>query len=407
MTRIKLPGPSYTSQSVNADAQRTVNLYPEKIESGDGNTDIALYPTPGLRKFAQFGGACLSIAKTHAGDFLQGQNGATYSVTVTNNTGAASLGLVTVTENVPAGLTFVSMSGAGWTIAGNVATRTDALLPGASYPALTVTVNVAVGAPASVENSISISGGGCLQINSAQDVTAVAAPPPIENPTPFNAVNIPQGGIISGNTVIGQLSPPGHSVVTNNAIQVGDMLFVFIAYNFTANSFEVSSMIDHGPLAVWSPLSAAIRYTGPHGEPMGFQIFYGAATAPFAGASVFTLDLTFPGSPQNADMGTMSFLAVRGISSLDQLEHGTIPPGLTQVAPSITTSGNRFVLSAIEALGDNFTIAAPFFVQVGFLGFVAAWNSGTSFVAPAGTYAASWNNSAGDSIAAAYMVSFA
>lgn len=49
MARIKLPGPSYESQSVNADGQRTVNLYPERIESGDGNTDLALYSSPGLK----------------------------------------------------------------------------------------------------------------------------------------------------------------------------------------------------------------------------------------------------------------------------------------------------------------------------------------------------------------------
>lgn len=52
MTRIKLTGGSYESQSVNADCQRTVNWYPEKIESGDGNTDVALYPSPGTKLFA-------------------------------------------------------------------------------------------------------------------------------------------------------------------------------------------------------------------------------------------------------------------------------------------------------------------------------------------------------------------
>jgi hypothetical protein len=51
MSRVKLAGGSYTSQSVNADAQRTVNLYPERIESGDGNSDVVLYPSPGLKKF--------------------------------------------------------------------------------------------------------------------------------------------------------------------------------------------------------------------------------------------------------------------------------------------------------------------------------------------------------------------
>lgn len=52
MPRFGLVGPSYTDQSVNADAQMTMNLYPEVIESGAGNAPIILLPTPGLQSFA-------------------------------------------------------------------------------------------------------------------------------------------------------------------------------------------------------------------------------------------------------------------------------------------------------------------------------------------------------------------
>lgn len=41
-------GPGYTSQSRIADVERTVNWYPEKIESGIGKVDWALYPVPGF-----------------------------------------------------------------------------------------------------------------------------------------------------------------------------------------------------------------------------------------------------------------------------------------------------------------------------------------------------------------------
>lgn len=40
-------GPSYTSESKIAAYDRTVNLYPEKIESGTGTASYVLYPTPG------------------------------------------------------------------------------------------------------------------------------------------------------------------------------------------------------------------------------------------------------------------------------------------------------------------------------------------------------------------------
>lgn len=53
MPKFPLIGPSYTSQSVNADCQTTMNLYPEVIESGAGNNQIVLYPAPGTKQFVE------------------------------------------------------------------------------------------------------------------------------------------------------------------------------------------------------------------------------------------------------------------------------------------------------------------------------------------------------------------
>lgn len=54
--RLGLPGPTYTSESVNVDAQRSINFYPETVESGRGAAPIALYPTPGLTPFCPLTG---------------------------------------------------------------------------------------------------------------------------------------------------------------------------------------------------------------------------------------------------------------------------------------------------------------------------------------------------------------
>lgn len=56
MPRIGICGPSYSSQAVNADAQMTMNFYPEFDESGAGNAPILMYPTPGLAEFVNLGG---------------------------------------------------------------------------------------------------------------------------------------------------------------------------------------------------------------------------------------------------------------------------------------------------------------------------------------------------------------
>ena len=86
----------------------------------------------------------LTISKTHAGNFSQGQSGATYSVVVTNAGAGDKLAanLVTVTDNAPTGLTVTAMSGGGWTCTTLPScTRSDVLTVGASYPAITVTVS--------------------------------------------------------------------------------------------------------------------------------------------------------------------------------------------------------------------------------------------------------------------------
>lgn len=48
-------GPGYTSQSKIADCERTVNWYPERIESPGGKAQWVLYPTPGFELFAELG----------------------------------------------------------------------------------------------------------------------------------------------------------------------------------------------------------------------------------------------------------------------------------------------------------------------------------------------------------------
>jgi len=103
----------------------------------------------------------LKITKTHTGNFTKGQQNATYTVTVSNpatSTGPTS-GKVTVTDTIPTGLTLVSMAGTGWTCAGKSCNRSDVLAAGKSYPAITVTVDVASNAPSSVTNTVSVSGG--------------------------------------------------------------------------------------------------------------------------------------------------------------------------------------------------------------------------------------------------------
>ncbi len=107
-------------------------------------------------------GPSLTIAKTHSGNFVQGQPNAAYTVTVSNaaNAGPTS-GAVTVTDTPPSGLTLVSMGGSGWTC-GATCSRSDVLNPGSSYPPITVTVSVAANASSPLVNMVSVTGGASV-----------------------------------------------------------------------------------------------------------------------------------------------------------------------------------------------------------------------------------------------------
>lgn len=127
----------------------------------------------------------LTISKTHAGNFTQGDLNRTYTITVTNSGAAASSGAITVTDTLPAGLVATSMNGSNWncTQPAGPCARNDALGAGNSYEAITLTVNVACNAVASVTNTAQVSGGGESNAgnNTANDSTTInpgAGPPP-------------------------------------------------------------------------------------------------------------------------------------------------------------------------------------------------------------------------------------
>ena len=114
----------------------------------------------------------LSIQKTHTGSLTQGQTGAQYTITVTNEGADPTVGTVTVVDTLPAGLTATAIDGSGWVcVLGTLTcTRTDVLAGGGSYPPITLTVDVASNAPPSLVNGATVSGGG--QAASANDEAA-------------------------------------------------------------------------------------------------------------------------------------------------------------------------------------------------------------------------------------------
>jgi uncharacterized repeat protein (TIGR01451 family)/fimbrial isopeptide formation D2 family protein len=124
--------------------------------------------------------ADLTIAKRHLGTFTVGLNGQ-YVLTVRNLGPSTSAGTVTVTDNLPAGLGFVSATGTDWTcsaVASLVTCTSSATFqPNSSLPEITLTVSVGAAAMPSVTNTASV-GSTIPDLNpsndSASDSTSVA-----------------------------------------------------------------------------------------------------------------------------------------------------------------------------------------------------------------------------------------
>jgi uncharacterized repeat protein (TIGR01451 family) len=167
----------------------------------------------------------LSIAVAQTGNFTSGESGAQYSVTVSNNAAAGlTSGGVTVTESLPAGLTLVSMSGAGWTCpaVGTTCTRSDSLGASSSYPVITVKVNVGQNAASQLTNRVDVAGGGSPPSSATAPTTILNACAVVTAATTVAAVQ----ELI--NEALG-LAPAKHDLTGDGTVNVLDVQIVLQA----------------------------------------------------------------------------------------------------------------------------------------------------------------------------------
>ena len=125
----------------------------------------------------------LAVTTSHSGNFTAGTTG-TFAVNVSNLAGMErEENTVTVTDVLPAGLTYSSFTGTGWSCsaAGQTVTCTHAptLNAGAAFPVLNITVNVSGPAVPSVVNTVTV-GTASFDLdstnNSASDTITVLGP---------------------------------------------------------------------------------------------------------------------------------------------------------------------------------------------------------------------------------------
>ncbi len=264
------PGQSYPPITVkgNVTAANGTSVTIALSASG-GGTSAPGTSTPSVTVAAP----ALSINETNAANFSLGQQGATYTATVKNGASAgATNATVTVTETVPSGETLVSMSGSGWTCPGsggpNTCDRSDTLTTGASYPALTVTVNVASNAASPELSQVAVSGGGMSSPASGSDSTTINVPDLAISTTP--AGTFTAGGTGTFNIAVSNNAAGATAGPTGGPITVSDTLpaqFSFVSASAAGWSCAAASQtvtctnpgpINAGASAATIPLMVSV-----------------------------------------------------------------------------------------------------------------------------------------------------
>jgi large repetitive protein len=160
-----------TEASAYASVTNTATVFstdPDLPSRASASDDLAVDPDDNL-----------TLTKRHEGNLTVGQRG-TYLLTVANPGPTATPGPVTITDPLPAGLTYVSASGPGWncSASGQMVTcvRPGAFAVGATS-SITLTVLVGLAAVPSVQNTATAVAPGTAPL-SASDTAPVPSPPP-------------------------------------------------------------------------------------------------------------------------------------------------------------------------------------------------------------------------------------
>jgi len=305
-----------------------------------------------------------------------GDNLGSYTVGLTLN--APGSGGVTVTETAPSGLTLVSMAGTGWTCGtpnpANVCTRGDSLAGGASYPVITVSVNVAAIATSPQVNTAGVTGGGSAPANASDSTVIVTggATQPLTVVTAGTGTGTVTGNGIdctSGSTNACMASlPAGTQVVLTQAVTNGS---TFAGWNGAPTSCTVAgatctftmpasaeTVTATFTAAAATLKSIAVTPANPT-EPISSSVQF-TATGTFSDNSTkdITATVTWASSnPEAATINTAGLATVGGTAGLTT----TISATLNEVTGStlLTVSSSPISISVTPPAGGAFPPVPP------------------------------------------------
>ncbi|WP_277967746.1 autotransporter domain-containing protein [Sphingomonas echinoides] len=275
-------------------------------------------------------GLSLGVTMTHGG--TPAQNG-TVDYTITPSASGASTGTnLTLAFTLPAGLSFASGSGSGWSCTSTRCTYGNAIGSGASGNPLTLRANVASTASTSLTPSVTLSGGNAGNAANASDPTTIAQ----------TAASV---SVDAGNN---QTAAAETAFATPLSVTVRDAANAVIP-------------------------NAAVTFTAPASGASGsFTNTSNTITVTASGAGVASSG-TFTA---NATAGAYSVLATAGSVSATFSLSNTAVVGLPTVTAITPTSGTTAGGTSVVVTGTNLTGASA--VQFGGAG-------ATSFIVDSAT----------------------
>lgn len=148
--------PVIVSNGLTGLSSNTLYNYRVAAMNLDGGTNTGVNTT-------FFTGVDLAITSSvTGGPWIRGAAGQ-ITLTISNSGSATSTtNLLTITATLPAGLASTGMAGTGWTPSSNglSCTRSNTLTAGSNHPVITLNVVVATNAPATLQPTFTLSGGG-------------------------------------------------------------------------------------------------------------------------------------------------------------------------------------------------------------------------------------------------------
>jgi large repetitive protein len=186
----------------------------------------------------------LTITKTHVGTFVVDDPG-TYTLRVSNIGNDSDLGPISITDILPAGLTYLDSSGEGWACTVNAQTVTcnhaGPLAETSSLPDLTIRVKVQPEAFPNVTNTASVSsdsGESNTTNNSASDATAVTAPV-------LKLSKTASSGVIEiGGTLGYTLTMKNDGIIVIDTLELTDNLPLGLIYKENSSTLDGASIAD-------------------------------------------------------------------------------------------------------------------------------------------------------------------